>query len=169
LQNHQCTPKFFKNPPVHPGEPPTIGIHDATENDVKLWTRKANKFAEFYLTLFRPEPLLYSESQHYCYSYKWEDLENFVSFLKANIATAINRFRLDQMTNMIHCLHSTCRSRTILSDYRARDASQWSEEEINENMKRYTAYIQHAEVGQFFLITVQEMLLNGRRKKLTKT
>eukprot|EP00956_Cyclotella_meneghiniana_P034858 scaffold108916_cov39-Cyclotella_meneghiniana.AAC.1 len=70
LRSRQCTPNFFRNTPPHPGKEPIVGVNDVTEADVKRWRKKADKFAEFYLMLFRPETDLYSSSQINNYSYK---------------------------------------------------------------------------------------------------
>ena len=120
-----CTPKFFKNTPSHPGQKPIENV--ANSNALKQWNKKANKFAQFYLTAFRPEPNLYKIGQLNTYSYKWNDLVIFVRELKQlrgkdnNIV--IRRFRLDYMTTMIHSLKTSRQHRAILCDYRARDAT----------------------------------------------
>jgi len=73
--------------------------------------------------LFRPEKDLYSTSQVNNYSYKWDDFEKFVCYLKENSNIAINRFRLEYLTNMMHCLKTSWRNRAILSDYHNRAAT----------------------------------------------
>jgi hypothetical protein len=115
LRSRQCTPKFFKHSPMHPGKKPEQDGNN--EKDIKLWTKKADKFAEFYLTLFRPEADLYADSQPNDYGYKWGDLVQFVNSLKANYDVAISRFRLDYMNSMINSLVTCRRNRTILCDY----------------------------------------------------
>ena len=127
MRSKQCTPKFFTTPPAHPEQKPDSTKYDA--NAHKQWLQKANRFARFYLTTFRPEPDLYAINQKNTYSYTWNDLETFVQALHhtrgANNDIAIDRFRLDYMTTMIHALKTSHRNQAILCDYHARDATRW--------------------------------------------
>jgi hypothetical protein len=50
LRSKQCTPKFFINTPPHQGEKPSA--INATNEIINIWKKRANKFAECYLTLF---------------------------------------------------------------------------------------------------------------------
>lgn len=107
LRSHQCTPKFFYNTPPHPGKQPELGTEGDSDNKLKQWYKTANKFAQFSLTAFWPEPSLYSATQENHYTYEWEDLVDFVTYLRENISVAINRFWLDYMTSMIHSLKTS--------------------------------------------------------------
>ena len=80
MQSKLCTPKFFCNTPPHPGQMPENIEENASA--LKIWHKKAKKFAQFYLTAFRPEPDLYKDNQPNKYSYEWEDLQEFVNDLK---------------------------------------------------------------------------------------
>jgi len=106
VRSKLCTPKFFKNAPPHPGQKPKES--NSTSDALRQWNKKSKKFAQFYLTLFRPEPNLYKNKQPNTYSYEWKDLVKFVEELnelrgKKN-DIAIRRFHLDYIVNMIHCL-----------------------------------------------------------------
>ena len=58
--------------------------------------------------------------------------------MKAFGNLAINRFRLEYLTNMIHCLKTSRRNRAILSDYLNRAATRWDiDEEVLETMSHY--------------------------------
>jgi len=71
-----CTPKFFKHTPPHPGQKPKES--NSTSDAFRQWNKKSKKLAQFYLTLFRPEPNLYKDKQPNTYSYEWKDLVVFV-------------------------------------------------------------------------------------------
>ena len=140
MRSKLCTPKFFKNTPPHPGQKPQE--NESNLNAIKQWDKKAKRFAQFYLTAFRPEPELYNANQQtYTYSYEWEDLITFVDELQEKRGKeddiAIRRFRLDYMTTMIHGLKTSRRNRAIMCDYRARDATRWSEQEQYEARQKY--------------------------------
>ena len=90
LHSKLCTPKFFENPPPHPGlKPPD---NKTNLHDVIQWNRMAEKFAEFYLSIFCPESNLYSKHQENNYSYEWEDPATFVTKLQQSKHIVINRF-----------------------------------------------------------------------------
>ena len=131
LRSKMCTPKMFKNPPPPPGLKPTSN----DDHELKSWHHKANKFATYYLVMFRPESELYSKKQDFKYSYNWDAFVKFIQDLKANDHIAINKFRLAQMRRMILSLKTTTRGRAILSHYRGRKRDLWSEKERMANIK----------------------------------
>ena len=73
------TLEFFANPPPHPGQ--NLSQKDP-EFDVIGWQKIADKFASYYLVLFRPEENLYEEGQANSYEYDWNALLQFVKELK---------------------------------------------------------------------------------------
>ena len=108
LGSKQCTPKFIKNPPTHPGQKPND--NETNSHVLTQWNKKAKKFVEYYLALFCLESNLYGENQENNYSYEREDLVAFVSNLQQNNHIIINRFQLDYMTSMIHSLNTSRRN-----------------------------------------------------------
>ena len=54
-----CTPKLYSNPPPYPGEEPPESDDDPSGKNRKKWRAKANKFAFYFLAMFRPEDELY--------------------------------------------------------------------------------------------------------------
>ena len=134
LRSEQCTPKFFRNPPTHPGQKPND--NETNSHVLTQWNKKAKKFAEYYLALFCPESNLYGGHQENIYSYELEDLVAFVSNLQQNNHIAINRFQLDYIINMIHSLNTSRRNQAILCGYPARNVTHWSEQEHYEKQQR---------------------------------
>jgi hypothetical protein len=139
MRSNQCTVKFYKGTPQHPGQKPKHTKDNSHE--LVQWKKKANKFAEFYLMLFRPEIGLYESGQKNNYGYKWEDLHSFMTYLKRKEGTdkelAIDRFRYDYMNTMINSLKTSRRNRTILCDYREKNATRWSEQERKIAYEKY--------------------------------
>ena len=78
LRSKQCTIKLFKNPPPHPGKRP-----DTTNaKELARWEQRADKFACYYLVLFREESDLYDANQENHYEYNWNAFEEFIQLKK---------------------------------------------------------------------------------------
>ncbi|KAL7549323.1 hypothetical protein ACHAWF_017111 [Thalassiosira exigua] len=105
------------------------------------WNKKADIFACYYLTMFRPETELCDELGDKVYDYDWKAFEEFVQELQKNDGTnkqlAINRFRLDQMARMMQSLKMNNRSKKILFHYRGLSRDIWSKKEQEEGRQAY--------------------------------
>ena len=149
LRMNQCTPRLSRSPPPAPGRKPT------DETEAEVWKKRADRFAFFYLLMFRPEERLYeacgkcencrcNESRKYLpggrrmmpclddrqigYKYDWDEFVKFVNNLRKS-DRAIDRSRLELMERMIHGWRVDLRRREMLSDYRGRNRTIWNDEE----------------------------------------
>ena len=66
--------------------------------------KKANRFALFYLLLFRPETELYSSAQTVknTYDYEWPQFLDFVRYLKRKNSNEIDKMRYWAMMKFVH-------------------------------------------------------------------
>ena len=79
LRTKICTLKLYKNPPPFPGKEPKDDVDLDAE---RKWKQKADRFAEHFLILFRPEEDLYEEGQVNDYAYNWDAFIKFKNELK---------------------------------------------------------------------------------------
>ena len=86
IKPKQQTPIVIRKPPRHPGKKPSPDS-DSYQN----WLQNANHYAEFYLTLFRPEPDCCEKNQINTYEYTWDALELFVEGMQ-NDDSIISKF-----------------------------------------------------------------------------
>ena len=145
---HQClrskamTPKFTRSPPAPPKNmphPPDLDESDDEDGwekyklDVASWRRKADRFAHFYLTMFRPETELYKKDQTNTYKY---DYDAFVKFYKYQLLwsrvindSIISRLRLELIDFVIESWRVDREKREMLAAHRGRARTMWSAEE----------------------------------------
>ena len=112
------------SPPQHPGEPPEL-LH---EKKHKAWQRKADYFAKYYLVAFRPEINMCEEGQPNYLSHDWNALCDFVNELEQS-NWLIDKLRLDALFNAIYGLKTTNENKIMMTKYRGRNRTLWSEEE----------------------------------------
>lgn len=122
--------------PSHPGPEPSLL---STEKH-KLWEAKANMFAEYYLTAYRPEKEVYDEQSYKRYKdgssdddrpgcdYTWNALMSFVQSLKES-SSPIDLMRLESIRACVTALKSRYSNREIMRDFRARARDFWSDKE----------------------------------------
>ena len=111
----QCTPLLNGKMPTHPGKEPT-----QTSKNYSSWKERADKYANYYLTLFRP---------FYCgdgQSYRWEDLQTYISNLQKD-DSAISIFRLMTMDQHMQGMNSPEACRKMTLQFRARARTLWDE------------------------------------------
>ena len=126
LYAKQQTPLVIRKPPPHPGKRP-----DTTSERYHSWLEAANKYAEFFLVLFRPEPDCCENDQVNNYAYTWDALEDFVEELQ-NDNSIISKFRLMAMHTRMRGFVTSYRSKLILTKYRSRDRDLWTKEQLQE-------------------------------------
>ena len=136
LRLKQRIPKFTKSPPAPPSLGPLSpelddsdeGCEDQRkmyEGDLVDWTKKANKFAHFYLTMFRPETELYEKGQINTYKYDYEAFVKFYNQLRCS-RTVIDRLRLRRINRVVHSLRVDRDRREMLVRFRGRNRTIWS-------------------------------------------
>ena len=128
-----CTLKLYSNPPPHPGSRPRKEV--GTEARYIQWKKKADRYAFFFLTLFRPEGDLYDKWETNVLCYDWDTFVTFYNGLKDG--NRFDQMRYRTMEGYMHGWRTTARNRAILSTYRGRKRTIWSEEEQQEARKKY--------------------------------
>jgi len=122
LLSKQCTPKFFGKMPSPPGKKPS------DPSQLQRWQKQAEQFAFHYLTMFRPEDKLYDAGQKFSYKYSWEAFLEFESELRSS-NHAIDHSRLEMMVRVIHAWKVDPSRKIVLSKYRGRNRTKWSEDQ----------------------------------------
>jgi hypothetical protein len=122
LRSKQTTPKLFQKMPNHPGKKPS------GPRQRRKWQMRADTFAFHYLTMFRPEVELYEANQSYRYAYNWKALINFEAELRSS-NRAISHSRLEMMERFVQGWKVDTSKRMMLSTYRGRNRTEWSDEE----------------------------------------
>ena len=126
LRFHQPTPMFSNNnhQPKHPGK--EIHPNDPSYGDFR---KKANNFALYYLTLFRPE------SEHFnaadkpnTYKYDWITFKKWIHDLEID-NRIISHCRLLQIQTHIDGLNTSNQLREVARNYRDRERRIWTERE----------------------------------------
>ena len=112
---------FCKTPPRYPGETPP---DDATSIQHTTWQKKADKFAKYYLTMFRPEPEKFNANQPNNYSYNWNALVQWVQELQTD-SSLLSKLRLQAFHTRVHGMRSNHRSKIQAAHYRARARDLW--------------------------------------------
>ena len=132
LRSKQCTLKLVSNPPPFPGLKPKA--NDGAKIQ-KAWKKKANRFALFYLLLFRPETELYSSAQTVTntYDYEWPQFLDFVRYLKRKNSNEIDKMRYWAMMKFVHGWKTHHRDRIILRMHRNRSRTLWTDDEKRQH------------------------------------
>ena len=126
LRAKQHTVLVIRKPPHHPGtEPPT------SSRSHPKWLEKADRYARFYLTLFRPEPNCYKPSHENTYEYTWKALEEFVTQLQHDDCI-LSKFWLMAMHTQMKGFLTSFKNRLMLSKFRGRNRKMWNEKEQQE-------------------------------------
>jgi hypothetical protein len=113
LKAKQPTMIFKGKPPPHPGQrPEKITL-------VSNWQKRADKYANYILTMFRPE--IDNERD-----YSWNALESWIKNLQDD-NFIISKFRLMTIDNRLQALNATFQQKVIVSDYRFRNHDKWTD------------------------------------------
>ena len=118
------TPLVIRKPPRHPGKRPTVN-----SKQHRPWQEAADKYAEYFLTLFRPEPDCHAANHINNYRYTWEALEEFVSQLQHD-NSILSKFRLMSMHTRMKGYLTSYRHKVILTSYRLRERDLWSHRQV---------------------------------------
>ncbi|CAB9509762.1 Inherit from euNOG: Conserved hypothetical protein [Seminavis robusta] len=119
------TPLIIGKLPRHPGKlpPPSVPSKLAL-----AWRSKADFFAKFYLSLFRPEHASSS------YEYTWEHLQSFVAQLQ-NDSSIISKFRLMVMHQHMSGMKTSEVVKKMTLQYRGRNRDLWTRKQRLEFQK----------------------------------
>ncbi|CAB9503076.1 Inherit from KOG: DNA helicase [Seminavis robusta] len=123
LRLKQCVPLLTSTAPPHPGNaPPDYGESEGTPADI-LWESKANVYAKYFLSLFRPERM---QDSHL--GYTWKDLKEYITSLQED-SSIISKFRLMSMDNQMKRMRTKTIVKKMTSQYRSRARDLWPPEE----------------------------------------
>ena len=185
LRTKQLTPKFITSPPPLPKiepQPPDLEESDEDYEDQmkqykrehSAWKKKADKFAHFYLTMFRAEDELYQKGQDNRYKY---DYEAFVEFYEQLICKSYfyidDRLLLEQMERVMYTWRVDRVRREMLAAHRARARTKWSAEE-KEAAKSYwgnrntSTSCQQGDVGMDYISSVASDLSRKQKTNANK-
>ena len=95
---------FKVKAPWHPGKP-------VSKNNAKYsnWIMKANKYADYIITMFRPSTIFkgeyHNEEEPYDQGYTWEDLANWIDQLQSN-SSVLSKFRLMAIDRRMNALRT---------------------------------------------------------------
>ena len=129
--------------PNHPGPPPKKP--KKRRSDYKLhyqaWKKKADAFAMYYLCTYRPMPNHYSSAQKISNreDFSWDALCGWVKDMEQS-ERVVDKLRLDAMYNDIYGFRSKSKHQTLLSAYRSRKATVWTEEQLAENKELFSNF-----------------------------
>ena len=125
LSQKQRTPLFIGPPPKHPGKQPTEKDQNtmAYVKALASWKAEADRYARYYLTLFKPHRL---ESP--MPSDAWEYLKEWIRQLRQD-STITSKFRLMMMHQHMRGMTTSPKDRIIAREYRSRGRKLWSSEQ----------------------------------------
>ena len=118
--------------PIHLGKVPSLPIlkNDFSKIEFEIWKKKANKFAAYFLTAFRPEDNNYDSNTYFNkLYYTWDDLESWIYTLENN-KSFISTARLDMIYSTIYGMTTENTAKILLSKYRRRARDIWTDEDI---------------------------------------
>ena len=126
MKFHQPTPIFANHThkPKHPGE--EVRPH---KNGYKAFIKKANAFALYYLTMFRPESENFNAADKPNeYKYDWKSFKVWVKDLETD-SRIISHCRLIQLQTHIDGLSTSNNLRILARNYRDRERRIWTQKE----------------------------------------
>jgi hypothetical protein len=123
LLSKQRTPVVLRKPPPHPGEQPS----NESSTHYTRWKARADLYARYYLTLYRPERDSYSVDTRHDYSYTWPDLCEFVHSLSHD-RCVLSKFRLMSMHRRMRGFYTLYDNKVMLSRFRSRNRDEWDSE-----------------------------------------
>jgi hypothetical protein len=121
LKAKQPTMIFKGKLPPHPGQKPD------RDSMVRNWQKQADKYANYILTMFRPEINNISPKNGMSnLDYSWNALELWIKSLQDDNCV-ISKFRLMTIDRRLQALNATFEQKVIVSDYRFRNHDKWTD------------------------------------------
>ena len=145
LRAKQHTLIFHAHPPKNPGPPPLPPDDDAFPHEVQefeaalqTWTKAADKFAQFHEILFLPHTEQFGDHAETPQELNWQTFCNKIEKMEQS-HLLIHKLRLDAMFTFVHGFCSDSRKRILFSNFRHRNTTRWSDEELRENQQIFAA------------------------------
>jgi hypothetical protein len=121
LKAKQPTMIFKGKLPPHPGQKPD------RESMVQNWQKRADKYANYILTMFRPEINNINPKNGVSdLDYSWKALELWIKSLQDD-NRVISKFRIMTIDRRLQALNATFEQKVIVSDYRFRNHDKWTD------------------------------------------
>lgn len=143
LKFKQPTLIYNGYPPSFPGPPPKQPETNQKDyrRHYKSWKSKADNFAKYYLCSFRPMPHVYSKPHKIGNEkdFTWEALSCWVEEMEAS-PRLIDRLRLDAMFNNMAGFRSKSKHQSIVSAYRTRNRTIWTEAQRAEDKELFSGF-----------------------------
>ena len=140
LKSKQHTLIFNARPPKRPGSHPGEISENATaceqtehREDVRRWTSRANKFAQFYSTVFLPNDDVFGDNLDWTIAQKvhhvsWTRLCHAIESMEKS-PLLIDKMRLASLFTFEQGLRSNNRAARLFTNWRHRCSTKWSTEE----------------------------------------
>jgi len=155
----QHTVNVIRKAPPHPGREPA---KTCIEQYAK-WQEKADRYARYYLILYRPEPACYDSCHVNRYSYTWDALRQFTTEL-SNDPYFISKVRLMAMHIRMKGFVTTFKTKLMLSRYRGRNRDMWTE----QDQQRYAVYRTLEERTQHYDDMIDEVMYSTQHSQLSE-
>ena len=121
LKAKQSTMIFKGKPPKHPGEKPK------SKYSIKKWKKKADVYANYVLTMFRPESIYEGKNTENYQEYDWEALQKWITMMQQD-SSILSAFQLMSIERRMNALNSDFATKCRVNDYCFRDQDKWTEE-----------------------------------------
>lgn len=161
LRQKIATPLLTGRIPPHPGDQPV----PSNSKTLKSWKKKANEYARYYLTLFRPT----KDGERY--TYDWQTLVSWIEDMQ-NDTKIISKFRLMCMDNHMKGLASSSVARKMTLDFRSRCRDKWTEDDRCQFARERKMQKQQEKLDKKRLMEVENEVTGRLRKsdvaKITK-
>jgi hypothetical protein len=111
------------------------------QRHLKVWQKKADTFAKYYLCNFRPLENVYSGEHNVCNpdDFTWDALCTWVQSMESS-PRLVDRLRVAAMFNHIYGFRSKSEHSNVLNAYRMRERTMWSDEQKAENKEIYSGF-----------------------------
>ena len=127
LRSKQTTLICSGKAPKPPGTKPADDISTKAR---ERWQVKAGAFAKYYLVMFRVLDTVYDGTSSDTEDYSWDAFLAWKRTMETD-PSLIARFRLQSMYNHMWGLYTPFKSKKLLSKYRSRSRTIWSQEQHN--------------------------------------
>ena len=123
LQGKQRTPILTRKPPRHPGREPSDALPELAKAD---WQEKANEYARYFLSEYRPETDCYLAQHKNTYRYDWQALNDWIRQMQID-PCIISHFRLMAMHIRMQGFSTKFRTKVMVNKYRGRNRYYWTD------------------------------------------
>ena len=142
LRSKQPTLIYNGYAPPFPGSPPQKPENNVTEweKHYKVWKKKADVFAKYYLCSFRPlKNAMRDGFVSDPTDFNWEALVKFVQDYE-NSPYLVHKLRLDAMFNHMYGFRSKYKHQKTVNAFRMRNRIVWTDAQLAENKELFAGF-----------------------------